>query len=547
MRLSLSTRIFLGFALMVVCFGAAALYGVAAVTSLRHELNLLRKRALPLLGTLRDNGLELRGFDEALARAAPHDLDWVARFAPSARPYERLDRILAQIGQMQAVDRPPRLARALVPAPEPLPAIGSTLVAIRTSKEAARRIGANAELLAMLPGQGTPTQDDEAFQRLIGGLSRAVAEKRYRDASRLVVECRRVVRRVHTAIGRAEALFEATLQERFATAERSEQRLVVVVVVSSAAALAVSVLVLLTMLATLRPMGQLAEVVRRFAGGDRHARAELRGATEIRTLAEETNRMADALLAREQQISTAREELARSERLATLGQLAARMAHEVRNPLSSIGLNAELLGDELEAAGVATGEGTEARELLDAIGAEVERLREVTERYLERARPSPQGSARLDLGELVGRVVDFAAAELQQRGAKVRIDAVPGCEALADEHSLRQALWNLLRNAWEAMPEGGDIRVEVLPEPECGQIVVAIEDDGAGIEEGTADRLFEPFFSTKERGTGVGLAVVRETVRAHEGSVRVARPRSLAGARFELRLPAAGDQDPIDG
>jgi hypothetical protein len=178
MCLSLSTRIFLGFALMVACFGAAALYGAAAVTSLRHELTLLRKRALPLLGTLRDNGLELRGFDEALARAAPHDLDWVARFAPNARPFDRLDQILAQIGSMQAVDRPPRLARLLIAAPEPLPAIGSSLVAVRMSSDASKRIAADPELAAMLPGDATPTRDAETFDRLVTGLQRAVADKR---------------------------------------------------------------------------------------------------------------------------------------------------------------------------------------------------------------------------------------------------------------------------------------------------------------------------------------------------------------------------------
>ena len=106
-------------------------------------------------------------------------------------------------------------------------------------------------------------------------------------------------------------------------------------------------------------------MVRRFAAGDRKARAELTGATEIRTLAQETNRMADALEAREMQVSVAREELGRSERLAALGQLAARMAHEVRNPLSSIGLNAELLGDELRGGGDPNRE--ETGELLDAM------------------------------------------------------------------------------------------------------------------------------------------------------------------------------------
>jgi two-component system NtrC family sensor kinase len=252
----------------------------------------------------------------------------------------------------------------------------------------------------------------------------------------LVVETRRVVRRVHVAIGRAETSFEAALQDRFATAEQSEARLVLVVVATSSVALLVSVLVLLTMVATLRPMAQLAEVVRRFAAGDRKARAELTGATEIRTLAEETNRMADALEARELQIALAREELGRSERLAALGQLAARMAHEVRNPLSSIGLNAEMLGDELRSGASANPD--ETAELLDAIGAEIERLRDITERYLERARPVRDAAERVDIGQLIGRVVDFAAAELEQRHVSVRIDAAPGCEVDGEERTLRR-------------------------------------------------------------------------------------------------------------
>lgn len=539
MRFSLSTRIFLGFAVVVACFGATALYGAAAVATLRHELRLLRSRALPLLGTLRDNGLELRGFDEALARAAPHDMEWVSRFVPNARPYQRLDKILGQIESLRSSDRPPRLARVLITPPEPLPAVGAVLVVARVANDAAMRIGRGPELLAMLPDPVTPANDAAAFDQLVGGMQRAVADKRYDDAARLVVEIRRIVRRVHGAIGRSEAQLDAALQERFAAAERSEGQLVVVIIVTSAVALGVSIVVLLLMLATLRPMAALADVVRRFAGGDRTARAELTGAAEIRTLAEETNRMADALAAREQQISIAREELARAEQFATVGQLAARMAHEVRNPLSSIGLNAEMLGDELRAGSNSDPE--EAAALLAAIGAEIERLRDVTERYLERARPPVEGHERIDIGELIGRVVDFAAIELGQRQVRVRIDAAMGCEVEGQEGPLRQAVWNLLRNAWEAMPEGGEVRVDVrATSDDEGRAVVrvGVEDEGPGIDPAVRERVFEPFFTTKATGTGVGLAVVRETIRSHGGAVRVCQSSSGRGARFELELPA---------
>ena len=539
MRFSLSTRIFLGFAVVVACFGATALYGAAAVATLRHELRLLRSRALPLLGTLRDNGLELRGFDEALARAAPHDMEWVSRFVPNARPYQRLDKILGQIESLRSSDRPPRLARVLITPPEPLPAVGAVLVVARVANDAAMRIGRGPELLAMLPDPVTPANDAAAFDQLVGGMQRAVADKRYDDAARLVVEIRRIVRRVHGAIGRSEAQLDAALQERFAAAERSEGQLVVVIIVTSAVALGVSIVVLLLMLATLRPMAALADVVRRFAGGDRTARAELTGAAEIRTLAEETNRMADALAAREQQISIAREELARAEQFATVGQLAAQMAHEVRNPLSSIGLNAEMLGDELRAGSNSDPE--EAAALLAAIGAEIERLRDVTERYLERARPPVEGHERIDIGELIGRVVDFAAIELGQRQVRVRIDAAMGCEVEGQEGPLRQAVWNLLRNAWEAMPEGGEVRVDVrATSDDEGRAVVrvGVEDEGPGIDPAVRERVFEPFFTTKATGTGVGLAVVRETIRSHGGAVRVCQSSSGRGARFELELPA---------
>ena len=542
MRSSLSTRIFIGFALVVACFGTASLYGVAAVTGLRHELRFLRKQALPLLDSLRESGVELRAYDEALRRAAPHDLDWVSRFVPNARPYERIDRLLDKLRAIREASRPPRLARFLSPAPLPLPALDTSLVTLRRSTEARDRIAGDPELVKLL-GEAWPQagNDAQVFGVLVTGLHRAAAERRLSDAARLVVEIRRLIRQVHGALGLFQRDFETLLNDRFAAAERSERRLGLIVVLSSAVSLAVSVVALLVMLATLRPMVALADVVRRFARGDRRVRAETAGAAEIHQLAVEWNRMADVLAEREARLSAQREDLARSERLATLGHMAARMTHEVRNPLSSIGLNAELLEEELRAG--RDFDRAEARELLEAIGAEVERLRQVTEIYLHRARRAPMDKQPTDLGLLIGRLVDFARSELEQRQVTPLVLSPDEARAEIDSSMVRQALWNLVRNGWEAMPGGGTLWLEVQAKDSQTEgdggpwLVIAVEDSGAGIADEARPRLFEPFFTTKEAGTGVGLALVTEVATAHGGRVIVADPCHGSGARFELWLP----------
>ena len=556
MRLSLSTRIFVGFALVVACFGTASLYGVAAVTSLRHELRFLRKQALPLLDSLRESGVELRAYDEALRRAAPHDLDWVSRFVPNARPYERIDRLVEKLRAIREASRPPRLARFLSPAPLPLPALDTSLLTLRHSTEARDRIAGDSEMGRLLGEAKEAAQNDaQVFGALVTGLHRAAAERRLSDAARLVVEIRRLIRHVHGAMGVFQRQFEDLLNARFAAAEHSERQLGLIVAISSAVSLAVSVIALLVMLATLRPMAALAEVVRLFARGDRKIRAETGGAAEIRQLAVEWNRMADVLAEREARLSAQREDLARSERLATLGHMAARMTHEVRNPLSSIGLNAELLEEELRAGHELDRD--EARELLEAIGAEVERLRQVTETYLNRARRAPMERQPTNLGQLIGRLIDFARSELEQRQVTPNVHSPADAAAQIDGRMVRQALWNLVRNGWEAMPGGGTLWLEVNSQPAADArqdlqwLVIAVEDSGPGIAEEARPRLFEPFFTTKEAGTGVGLALVAEVASAHGGRVTVAEGRHGSGARFELWLPqgdlSGDDVLPVEG
>ena len=194
---------------------------------------------------------------------------------------------------------------------------------------------------------------------------------------------------------------------------------------------------------TLRPLQVLRLRARQLAGGDYGRRIGLRTRDEIGDLAREFDGMAQALEEREQR-------LIRSERLATVGRIAAQITHEIRNPLASIGLNAELIADELGATQ------QEARRQLTAISAEVDRLSEITESYLRFVRLPRLKLEREDPAAIVTSAMEFARAELAQAGIELDLEiAAELPDIAADENQLRQALLNLVRNAKEAMPAGG--------------------------------------------------------------------------------------------
>ena len=531
-RWSLSTRIFLAFALVVTCTGGASLYAIGAVAALRHELTFLRQSALPLLDELRQNTTELRSFDEALQRAAPQDLAWVVRLLPNARPYGRVEDLARHTRQLALRTDPPSIARLVLNERRQLPLLDEQLNAIRSTNALQLRMAEDAELL-----RGAKS-DAEAYEVLASGLQRAIADRRLDDAARLVVEIRRMMRHVHIALEKSLGQLQTGLTARFEDAERAERYLLALVGSTAALSLLVSVLMLLASVVALRPLAALTTVVRRFASGDRRARASTAGAAEIATLAEEWNRMANALAQREDQLLAQREELTRAERLASLGHMAARMAHEVRNPLSSIGLNAELLGDELAAQ--PGGPPAEASELLAAIGSEVERLRRLTESYLDRARPAPGQVQALPLDQEIQKLLDFLGPELDLRKVVLHAQLQPGLWIDGDPAALRQALWNLIRNAWEAMADGGPMWLELQLEVAEGgrrSAEISVEDGGQGVAEAIAQDIFAPFFTSKPSGTGMGLAVVQQIARHHRGQVLLRPPRHGQGARFALVLP----------
>lgn len=224
-----------------------------------------------------------------------------------------------------------------------------------------------------------------------------------------------------------------------------------------------------------------------------------------------------------------------SERLAAIGRMAAHVTHEVRNPLSSIALNVEMLGDELDASSA------EARELITAVHREIDRLTAITEEYLRLARVPEPRLEPSDLGDLVDGLVRFVRAESERAGVRVVAEIPEGLPlVLYDESQLRQALLNLLRNAREAMPDGGDVKVTLRKDD--GFVELRVADQGIGLAEELRTRIFDPFFSTKTQGTGLGLPLTQQIVSAHGGTIRC-EANEGRGTVFVIRLPVSTASD----
>ncbi len=229
-------------------------------------------------------------------------------------------------------------------------------------------------------------------------------------------------------------------------------------------------------------------------------------------------------------------QLLATERLAAVGNLSAQVAHEIRNPLSAIGLNAELLEDEF-AGSLEEPKRSEAATLLRAIAKEIERLTEITESYLKLARlPHPE-LRRLDVNTLVSDLVAMLGEELKAHQVELVLElATPAPVVVSDPGQLRQALLNIVRNSREAMPDGGTLTIRTRSTPDGCHLWIA--DTGPGIPPAILPRVFEPFFTTKKEGTGLGLSLAKQILTEHGGKLNIAN-LPQGGAQATVTLPSA--------
>ncbi len=257
--------------------------------------------------------------------------------------------------------------------------------------------------------------------------------------------------------------------------------------------------------------------------------------TENRRQAQRYRKLAETLAETNRQLAQVQEEKQRSERLAALGQLSAGLAHELRNPLGVIKGSAEMLNKRLQASDAVTGE------LAGYISSEVNRLNALVTRFLDFARPS-----QLELrAEPIAPLLDRALKNAHDRWPESQViveeqfaDGLPPIKLDAD--LCEQVLTNLIINAYEAMDkEGGKLQVSLAPAQVDGRsgVEIGIADSGPGIPPELLQQIFNPFFTTKKTGVGLGLSIVSKIIDAHHGSIRV-ESEPGKGAHFRVFLPA---------
>lgn len=233
--------------------------------------------------------------------------------------------------------------------------------------------------------------------------------------------------------------------------------------------------------------------------------------------------------------------LGEMERLAAAGQTAAQFAHEVGTPLNLISCHVELLRAEMPASA----ESAEAR--TEIIADQIERIERIVRQMLDRTQLEKAELAPVDLNLLLRRVADATEPKLNSRGVRLRLSLVETLPLIAGEPDhLQQIFINLINNALDAMPGGGDLSISVRLESADKQLMVEIADNGCGMSEEVRARIFDPLYTTKERGmgAGLGLVIVNQLMREHDGQIEVESAPG-AGTKFRLRFPAiaaAGQQ-----
>jgi signal transduction histidine kinase len=303
-----------------------------------------------------------------------------------------------------------------------------------------------------------------------------------------------------------------------------------------AAALSVLLIVIVSQIVVRRVTAPLDRLIR-FASEPSPARSRRAdvGRGEIGDLAEAFNGMLDRL-------ERSQDALVRSEKLALAGLIAARVAHDIRNPLSSIKMQTQLLTSRLD-------RDAEAVSALTAVLHDIDQMESVIRDLLELARPGQFRLERASLNGVIRSALQQLSAQFNYRKISVEIrldERAP--DLLLDQHRLRQALLNVLLNASEAMPTGGTVTITSRVEGDVGaadagpaaprSVVVEVCDDGIGVDPGMVDRVFDPFVSSKREGVGLGLVNAKAVVEGHGGAISLG-PRHGRGTCVTIRLPVS--------
>jgi signal transduction histidine kinase len=271
-----------------------------------------------------------------------------------------------------------------------------------------------------------------------------------------------------------------------------------------------------------QPILKLTDVTRGFMrDGKISTPITVKGKDEVGELASAFAQMIDDL-------EHSREQLIRAAKLAVVGEMAAAMAHEVRTPLGILRSSAQMLQRE-------PGLSPQGQEISGFVLSETDRLNRLITTLLECARPRPPSFQPREVQMILQRVLDLLAAQAWKKGVRLRTEyQVDAPVLLCDEEQLMQVFLNLVLNALQILPQGGEIVIRTRTEQDA--FIVEVADNGPGISPENRQRVFDPFFTTREGGIGLGLTVVQQIVQAHGGTISL-HSDELGGACFRVRLP----------
>lgn len=238
----------------------------------------------------------------------------------------------------------------------------------------------------------------------------------------------------------------------------------------------------------------------------------------------------EMLRSRRQREEDIARQMQRAEQLAALGELAAGLTHEIKNPLAGVIAALEMLKSENDGVGP-------HEEVTDQMLSELRRVTGTVDSLLRLARPQPPQRTAVDVEKLVREVVSLFSARSRKHGVTVSIEAARALPTLKlDSGLIVQLLINLLTNSLQASERGGSVKVQVAPFPRNDGVLVAVSDTGRGIPPAMLERVFDPFFTTKDEGTGLGLAICRQIVEQHGGAINIESETGL-GTRVIVLLP----------
>jgi signal transduction histidine kinase len=225
--------------------------------------------------------------------------------------------------------------------------------------------------------------------------------------------------------------------------------------------------------------------------------------------------------------------------LAEMAELAGSFIHEIKNHLSTLGLNLQLLSEDLQTP--QSQRERRALERIQRLQVECTHLVDVSNDFLRFARVQDIDDQPSSLGEVIEELVDFFAPTARQGHIEIKCYLPADLPAIRlDRELFKQALLNVILNAQQAMPDGGQLTIQASTDPAGGRIVLSLIDTGRGMPPDVLARIFRPFFSTKPGGTGLGLATARKIIEAHDGQI-AAESEIGKGSKFTITLPVAGD------